>query len=195
MIWHIFSIWSKRENFSEIKPSYKPRQERQQFLLRLLGCNCSCIFCQKDGEGENDLAFYEELAKMDEDVKKLMSDREEFLKRLETQLHEQSFYSSSKCRMEVDLHRKMYKLGQEKSVTPTVLFESLEFGIDAAICGISSAKKEGNQESQKAFVQDCEKFLKTAKKFGNILGNDILAQSLGCEIEEFEKSLGKLSGN
>ena len=66
--------------------------------------------------------------------------------------------------MEVDLHRKMYKLGQEKSVTPTVLFESLEFGIEAAICGISSAKKEGNQESKKAFTQDCENFLKTAKK-------------------------------
>ena len=132
---------------------------------------------------------------MEKDIKKLISDREEFLKRLETHLHEQS-YSSSKCRMEVDLqlHRKMYKLGQEKSVTPTVLFESLEFGIEAAICGISSAKKEGNQESQKAFTQDCENFLKTAKKFGKILGNDQVAQSLGCEIEEFKELLGKLSG-
>merc|ERR1719483_1849140 len=108
---------------------------------------------------------------MEKDVKKLMSDREDFLKRLETggetHLPEQS-YPSSKCRMEVDLHRKMYKLGQEKSVTPSVLFESIEYGIDAAICGISSAKKEGNQESRKAFMQDCEKFLKTAKQFGKI---------------------------
>ena len=86
---------------------------------------------------------------MEKDIKKLISDREEFLKRLETHLHEQS-YSSSKCRMEVDLHRKMYKLGQEKSVTPTVLFESLEFGIEAAICGISSAKKEEKSRVQKS---------------------------------------------
>ena len=79
-------------------------------------CNCSCIFCQEDGEDENDLAFYEEFGTMEKEVRKLQSDREEFLKRLEK--HEQSFYSSSKCRIEVDLHRKMYKLGKEKSVTP-----------------------------------------------------------------------------
>ena len=181
----------KRE-FSKIKPPLK-RQERQEFLLTLMRCNCSCIFCQEDGEDENDLAFYEEFSKMEKEVKKLISDRQDFLNHLETHLHEQS-YSSSKCRMEVDLHRKMYKLGQEKSVTPTFLFESLAFGIDAAICGISNAKKEGNQESQKAFMQDCENFLKTAKNFGKILGNDRLAQSLGCEIEEFKESLGKLSG-
>ena len=193
LIWHVFLIWGKRENFSEVRPPYKPRQERRQFLLTLLRCNCSCIFCQEDGENENDLAFYEEFAKMDKEVTELKSDREDFLKKLETHLHEQS-YSSSKCRMEVDLHKKMYKLGKEKSVTPSFLFESLEFGIDAAICGVSSAKKEGNQESKKAFVQDCENFLKTAKKFGKILGNDQLAQSLGCEIEEFKELLENLSG-
>ena len=127
---------------------------------------------------------------MEKEVKKLTSDRQDFLKRLEN--HEQSFYSSSKCRMEVDLHRKMYKLGKEKSVTPSFLFESIEFGINAAICGISIAKKEGNQESQKAFMQDCENFLKAATKFEKILGNDQVTQSLGCEIEEFKESLGKL---
>ena len=172
-------------------------------------CNCSCIFCQEDGEDENDLAFYEEFSKMEKEVKKLMSDREDFLKNVETfngmnqkdqmeylkqetHLREQS-YPSSKCRLEVDLHRKMYKLGQEKSVTPTLLYESLKNGIDAAIVGISNAKKEGNQESKNAFMQDCENFLKTAKKFGKILGNDHVAQSLGCEIE-FKEMLGKLSG-
>ena len=207
---------SKIRAGEEITISYDPRvaylkrQERQQFLFPLLRCSCSCIFCQEDGEDENDLAFYEEFAKMEKEVKKLISDREDFLKHLETfngmnkkdqmeylkqktHLHEQS-YPSSKCRMEVDLHRKMYKLGKEKSVTPTFLYESLENGIDAAICGISNAKKEGNQESQKAFLQDCKNFLKTAKNFENILGNDRLAQSLGCEIEEFKELLGKLSG-
>ena len=88
----------------------------------------------------------------------------------------------------------MYKLGKEKSVTPSFLFESLEFGIDAAICGISIVKKEGNQESKKEFVQDCENFLKAAKKFEKILGNDRVAQSLGCEIEEYKELLGKFSG-
>ena len=155
-------------------------------------CNCSCIFCQEDGEDENDLAFYEEFGNMEKEVRKLQSDREEFLKRLEK--HEQSFYSSSKCRMEVDLHRKMYKLGKEKSVTPSFLFESLENGINAATCGITIAKKEGNQESKKAFMQDCENFLKAAKQFEKILGNDRVAQSLGCEIEEYKKLLGKFSG-
>ena len=90
--------------------------------------------------------------------------------------------------MEVDLHRKMYKLGKEKSVIPSFLFESLENGINAATCGITIAKKEGNQESKKTFVQDCENFLKAAKKFEKILGNDRVAQSLGCEIEEFKET-------
>jgi len=170
--------------------SYLKRQERQQFLFTLLRCNCSCIFCQEDGEDENDLAFYEEVSNMEKEVNKLTSDRQDFLKRLEN--HERSFYSSSKCRMEVDLHKKMYKLGKEKSVTPSFLFESIEFGINAAICGISIAKKEGNQESKKAFMQDCENFLKAATKFEKILGNDQVTQSLGCEIEEFKESLGKL---
>ena len=139
--------------------------------------NCSCIFCQEDGEDESDLAFYEEFANMEKEVKKLINDR---------CLHTRKPYSDSKCRKEVDLHRKMYKLGREKSCIPTFLFESLECGVEAAIFGKNNAEK---QESKEAFSKDCEIFLKAAENYEKILGNDRVAQCFGTADErEFFKN-------
>ena len=36
---------------------------------------CSCAFCQKDDENENDFAFYDRFAKMYKEAEKLKSDR------------------------------------------------------------------------------------------------------------------------
>ena len=72
---------------------------------------CSCAFCQKDDENENDFAFYEKFAKIYKEAENLKIDRIN------------SFQSVSNCRKEVNLYKELYKISQEKNIPPTALSE------------------------------------------------------------------------
>ena len=86
---------------------------------------CSCAFCQKDDENENDFAFYEKFAKIYKEAEKLKIDRVK-----------NTFQSVSNCRKEVDLYKELYKISQEKNIPPTALSEILQRGFDASSTGI-----------------------------------------------------------
>ena len=65
-----------------------------------MGFLCSCAFCQKDDENNDDFEFYQKFAKLYNKAKKLKNMRINACK------------SASNCRKEVDLYKELYSLGQ-----------------------------------------------------------------------------------
>ena len=104
---------------------------------------CSCAFCQKDDENENDFAFYEKFAKIYKEAENLKIDRIN------------SFQSVSNCRKEVDLYKELYKISQEKNIPPTALSEILQRGFDASSTGIFFQKPSFLHQLTHNMARDC----------------------------------------
>ena len=78
-------------------------------------------------------------------------------------------YPASKCRKEIDLCKKMYKMGKEKKIDNAFMLNILACGIKAGVCGYQIVE---NEVSRNEFKKDCDMFFKTADNFRKILGND-----------------------
>ena len=148
----------------------KKREERQKYLLEHHHFICICNFCKLDDEDENDFTFYETFDQITK-MAKLTKNA------IKTRLH----YPASNCRKQIDLCKKMYKIGKEKKISPVTMFRFLAYGIEAGVLGFRFAE---NLASKIKFKKDFDIFLRTANKFCKFLGNDAMEQILPKRIEE-----------
>ena len=117
---------------------------------------CTCDFCQKDDENENDFAFYEKFAKIYKEAENLKIDRIN------------TFQSVSNCRKEVDLYKELYKISREKNIPPTALSEILQRGFDASNTGYEICKEEFKDCHFKVYLIIEEEFKNDCKHFAMI---------------------------
>ena len=88
---------------------------------------CSCSFCLTDDEKEDDLAFYNNFAKiyqMAEEMKDIRVNQ---------------FKSLSNARKEVALCKKLHDLSREKNIPPASLWEVIDQGKDLYRNGLSAS--------------------------------------------------------
>ena len=145
------------------------RKERQKWLLKWRQFVCRCNFCQHNAEDEKDFALYE-LFHRAEQLKKDHFDSDSVPLPV-------PFY-----RQGVDLYKRLYKLGREKNILPSVLFHYLQDGFSFGYQGFIFSN--GNVKEQ--FKTDSEKFAETAEKFHKILANDAVDLELWKKRQNLE---------
>ena len=96
-------------------------------------------------------------------------------------------YSSEKCNREIDFCKKLYKIGKEKKVHPTFLYEILNQGFFAATAEIYLSVFGKCQLPSIEFERECVKFAKAAKVFGKYLAKELVEPELWKKRHETYK--------
>ena len=136
---------------------FRNKEFRHTSLLMQWFFMCSCDLC-KNGVDIDTNAF-EVLIK---EAETLAKDRESAL---EAGLSlGPLYYSLEKCKTEVSLYKKMYKLGKTQKIQPFFLYRLLDRAFETASLGYQLYKDAD-------LKMDAVNFAKTSEKFGKYFGN------------------------
>ena len=120
---------------------------------------------------------------------KLQDDRVAQIKAIRppTSATSHDLYSPEKCNAEIDFCKKLYKIGKEKKVHPTFLYEILNQGFFAATAEIYLSVFGKCQLPSIGFERECVKFAKAAKVFGKYLAKELVEPELWKKRHETYK--------
>ena len=120
---------------------------------------------------------------------KLQDDRVAQIKAIRppTSATSHDLYSPEKCKAEIDFCKKLYKIGKEKKVHPTFLYEILNQGFFAATAEIYLSVFGKCQLPSIEFERECVKFAKAAKVFGKYLAKELVEPELWKKRHETYK--------
>jgi len=162
------------------KIEMKSRQERQQFLTWQREFICCCDLCKYGKEDQTTIAAYETFSKLNQEMVRLKEPFEKysqggnggFMQENDPKIHEDFAKNSRK---QVDIFKKMYQVGKEKKrLSSASLYQLLEEGFNSAFLGYQYADLMRSEELKEGFKKDCETFARTAEKFGDFLGNELV---------------------
>ena len=158
----------------------KSRQERQQFLAWQREFICCCDLCKYGKEDQTTIAAYETFAKLNQEMLRLKEPFEKysqggnggFMHENDPKIHADFAENSRK---QVDIFKKMYQVGKEKKrLNSASLYKLLEEGFNSAFFGYQYANLMRSEELKEGFKKDCETFARTAEKFSDFLGNEMV---------------------
>ena len=162
------------------KIEMKSRQKRQQFLIWQREFICCCDLCKFGKEDQTTIAAYETFSKLNQEMVRLkepfekysQGEKGEFMHENDPKIHEDFAKNSRK---QVDIFKKMYQVGKEKKrLSSASLYQLLEEGFNSAFLGYQYADLMRSEELKEGFKKDCETFARTAEKFGDFLGNELV---------------------
>ena len=158
----------------------KSRQERQQFLIWKREFICCCDLCKYGKEDQTTIAAYETFAKLNQEMVRLKEPFEKYSQEVNGGLMQENdpkihadFAKNS--RKQVDIFKKMYQVGKEKKrLNSASLYKLLDEGFNSAFLGYQYANLMRSEELKEGFKKDGETFARTAEKFGDFLGNELV---------------------
>ena len=135
----------------------RTKKFRQMSLLFKWLFMCSCDLCKNgvDIDANDSEVLIQE-------AEKLAKDRKSALEAGPSR--GPIYYSLEKCKTEVSLYKKMYKVGKTQKIQPLFLFRLLDRAFDTASFGYQLYKDAD-------LKMDAVNFAKASEKFGKILGN------------------------
>ena len=140
--------------------AFRKKQFRQMSLLMGWFFECSCDLCTNGVDIDNDEVQIEE-------AEELTNDRRSAIQAGLSLGH--LFYSLEKCKKEISLYKKMYKIGKDQKIQPISLYRFLNRAFDTASFGYQLYKDADLKMEALAFA-------KAAEKFGKFVGNAVVSR-------------------
>ena len=135
--------------------AFRKKQFRQMSLLMGWFFECSCDLCTNGVDIDNDEVQIEE-------AEELTNDRRSAIQAGLSLGH--LFYSLEKCKKEISLYKKMYKIGKTQKIQPYFLYVLLKRG------AFATARFGYQLYKDTDLKMDAENFAKEAERFGKYLG-------------------------
>ena len=135
--------------------AFRKKEFRQMSLLMGWLFECSCDLCKNGVDIDNDEVQIEE-------AEELANDRRSAL---QAGLSRGSlYYSLEKCKKEISLYKKMYKVGKTQKIKPFFLYNLLNRAFDTSSFGYQLHKDADLKMEAVAFAKAAEKFGKSVGK-------------------------------
>ena len=123
---------------------------------------CSCDLCKNGVEIDTNASEV-----LIQEAEKLAKDRKSVLEAGPS--HRPLYYSLEKCKTEVSLYKKMYKVGKTQKIQPLVLYKLLDRAFEIASFGYQLYKDAD-------LKMDAVDFAKAAEKFGKFVGDAVVTR-------------------
>jgi hypothetical protein len=136
---------------------FRNKEFRQMSLLLKWFFMCSCDLCKNGVDIDTNASEV-----LIQEAEKLAKDRKSALEAGPSR--GPLYYSLEKCKTEVSLYKKMYKVGKTQKIQPLFLYRLLDRAFDTASFGYQLYKDAD-------LKMDAVNFAKASEKFGKILGN------------------------
>ena len=140
--------------------AFRKKEFRQMSLLMGWLFECSCDLCKNGVDIDNDEVQIEE-------AEELANDRRSAIQAGLSFGH--LYYSLDKCKKEISLYKKMYKIGKDQKIQPISLYRFLDRAFDTATVGYQFYKDADLKMEAVAFA-------KAAEKFGKFVGEAVVTK-------------------